>query len=753
MNTNDKNLEPDSDNMSESSEEPKKKAKKSFKVSKVIDFIKRKTAPAREFMRSGRPVAMIAEILLGAYFFSWIVEGYTYGRIPAVLCYLIGTALIALASEVLNLALKIVFGAGKRCKSYFFIVAFVVSFSAIGANQMSEFLFAYGSCFLLVLAVDILVRIICGFVRTKRFKQIFAYVVLPFSIAYIVAFSIFFFNDNFGRSRVEFYEQIKRNEVTQAAGFDEFLKDGAFEVASLSYGPETDADIVTEIDYTIFDSVQNRSGFDAFMADVFSDYDFEKVPVKGQIWYPVGKTGCPVFFMVHGNHDSTVPSYLGYEYLGRYLASNGFGVVSVGENIISCTGEGNDKRAILLLDNMKEMFRQNELSDSPLYGLMNEEKVAIGGHSRGGEMAATAYLFNDLEKYPEDGNIDFDYHFNISSIVAIAPCVDQYRPVNRSVEISDVNYLLLHGANDQDVSSMMGEKQYNNITFTDDPENTYMKSSVYILGANHGQFNSLWGRYDIEGTMNNFINTNNFIDEADQKLIAKAYIRAFLESTLNENDTYGSLLADVSEYRSYLPETVYVTNYYDSRYKTLCSFDDTTDINHSESGAVIDCTGTKTWSIDTYSRGDGGEGDDHVLMCSWEKDDDSSKAVSVEVKFPVIDISNGSLTFGIADMREDTEDLEESFYYTVELTDENGNTVSVEEPTLVYHSLAVQLYKQDIITGRYEYKHQLQTVVVRPDSFEQAEFDFSNVVSMKISTDGSEDGEMIVNSIAYRSDL
>lgn len=730
----------------------RKKAKKPKFFSRIIGFFKRKTAPAREFMRIGRPAAMIAEVILGAFFSTWIIEGYTFSRIPTAICYLIAAVIIVVASEILNLVLKIVFGAGKRCKSYFFIVAFVVSVSAIGANQMNEFLFAYGCSFLLTLAVDALIRALIGFIRTKRFKQVFAYITLTLSFVYIGLFAYYFFNDSFGKSRVSFYDQIDNGDAPQVAGFGEFIKNGPYEVDTLSYGPGIDDDIITEtLDYTIFDSVQDRSGLGAFMTDIFSDYDFEKVPVKGQIWYPADKTDCPVFFMVHGNHDSTVQSHLGYDYLGEHLASNGFVVVSVDENIINCTGEGNDKRAILLLDNMKEIFRQNSLEGSSLNGLMDEDKVAIGGHSRGGEMVATAYLFNDLDKYPEDGNVSFDYHFNITSIVAIAPCVDQYRPVNQSVEISDVNYLLLHGSNDQDVSDMMGEKQFNNITFSEDADELYMKSSVYILGANHGQFNSRWGRYDLEGTMNNFLNTANFIDETDQKLIAKAYIRAFLESTLNGDDTYRSLLSDVSEYRSYLPDTVYVTNYSDSTYKSLCSFDDTTDINHSESGASISCSGMKTWKIDTYSRGDGGESDDHVLSCSWEKSDDSSKEISVEITFPSLDISEGAISFGIADMREDTEDLKEGFGYRVELMDGSGNKVSVEEPTLVYHSLAVQLCKQDIITGSYEYKHQLQTVVVKPDNFDSSEFDFKDVVSVKILTSGSEAGEMIINNVSYTS--
>ncbi len=730
------------------------KVKKSGVFKRIKGFFSSKTGQAREFMRSGRAAAMIAEVILGSFFSAWIIEGYTNGRIPIVLCFLIAALIIVLVSELFNIILKLFFGAGKRSKTYFFIAALVVSISALGANQFNEFLFAFGCCFLLTLSVDILARIICGFIRTKRYKQVFAYVAMALPIIYIAAFAAFFFFDSFGKSRIAFYNQIKKSEVAHVEDFDDYLKYGSHEVAVVSYGPETDADIVTEtLDYTIFDSVQDRGGLGDYLNDTFSDYDFAKVPVKGEIWYPSDETGCPVFFIVHGNHDSTVPSYLGYDYLSKYLASHGFVVVSVDENIINCMGEGNDKRAILLLDNMKEIFRQNKLSDSPLKGRMDEDRVAIGGHSRGGEMVATAYMFNSLDKYPEDGNISFDYHFNITSIVAISPTVDQYRPVNQSVEISDVNYLLLHGSNDHDVTSMMGEKQYNNVTFSEGSDNFYMKSSVYILGANHGQFNSQWGRYDLEGTMNNFLSTSDFLDEADQKLIAKAYIRVFLESTLNEDSTYSSLLSDVAGYRSYLPDTVYITNYSDSDSKTLCSFDDTTDLNHSESGASVNCTGMKTWNIDTYSRGNGGESDDHVLFCSWEKCDDASKEVTVEVTFPAIDITDGAITFSIADMREDTEDIQKSFGYRVELTDGSGMTVRVEEPTVVYHSPAVQLYKQDIILGSYEYKHQLQTVTVSPENFGSSEFDYKNVVSMKIITGGAEDGEMIINNIAYRNGI
>ena len=735
-------------------------------IKKPFGFIKRKTEPAREFLKAGRAGGMIAEFILAVAFMFWIFDGMTNNKLPWPVMIFITTIVLLLTVGLLNLILKILFGAGKRCKLYFFGAFFSVCANNLIGNMFHAIFLAILMSFLLTLAVDVVGRCVWAFIKVHRFKQIFAYVVTVLSVVYIGYYIFFFTNDNFGEDRVDFYNQIPVETSGQVLSFDTYLENGKYNVVSLTYGPDSFDDIVTEtLDYTVFDSVRDRGGLDAFF-DLFLDYDFKKVPVKGKIWYPEGESDCPVFFMVHGNHDSNVPSYLGYEYLGEYLASNGYVVVSVDENIINATGEGNDKRAILLLDNMKFIFEQNKLDNSILRGLIDEDKVAIGGHSRGGEMVATAYLFNDLEAYPEDGNIKFDYHFNIKSIIAISPVCDQYMPVSHSVEISDVNYLLLHGANDQDVTSMMGEKQYNNVTFTgedkelsqnasedkDDKKDTldakekeYLKSSVYILGANHGQFNSLWGRYDMDGVANHYLNTNYFIDEADQKFIAKAYIRVFLDSTLEIDKTYESLLSDISGYRSYLPKTVYITNYSDSDFINLVTFDDTVDIANSENGASIECTGTKTWTIAQYARGDGGEGENYVLDCSWEK---GSEPV-VEVTFPEIDISNGCISFEVADLREDTEKYREGLKYSIELKDASGKTVTVENPVLVYHSLAIQLYKQEVLAGKYEYKHQLQRVAIDPSMFDDAKFDYSKVVAIRIITDGTDEGEIVINNIGY----
>lgn len=219
----------------------------------------------------------------------------------------------------------------------------------------------------------------------------------------------------------------------------------------------------------------------------------------------------------------------------------------------------------------------------------------------------------------------------------------------------------------------------------------------------------------------------------------------FLDSTLGIDDTYVSLLSDMASYRKYLPETVYIIDYTDSDFVSLCSFDDTVDIADSVSGASIDCAGVETWTITPYLRGNGGEYENFVLDLKWKEESEPA----VEVKFPAIDISNGHLSFEIADMREDTKDLAEGLNYTVELTDASGNVVSGENPVLVYHSLAIQFSRQDAMFGTYEYKHQLQQVTIDPSVFAASGFDFSNVVSMKISINGAEEGELIINNIGY----
>lgn len=709
--------------------------------------IKAITKEPAEFLGQGKAGGMVMCALLTAQFLYGCIFSSVSCLIPAPVIVLLLFGTVILMAELMTLIFKLILGGGKRSRLYFLLAWSGLATAFFIGTQLHNVLSGLIISFLVALSVDVFGRCIFGFIKTRKWKQKFGYITLLISTALIVLFAMFFHLDSFGESRIEKYLAIvSENNCEEIPEFSQYLVNGEHEVSVIDYGQDDTFDIVTEC--ADISKIVEREGILGKVHDLYFDNSLDNVPITGRIWYPEGLTDCPVMFIAHGNHDFSVPSYLGYDYLGEYLASNGYVVVSVDENLLNGLGDENDARAILLLENIKAILKENAEEGSSIYELIDSDKIAIAGHSRGGEMVATAYLFNDLEVYPDDGNIKFDYHFNISSIIAIAPTVDQYMPAEHAVEIKDVNYLLIHGSNDQDVSIMMGEKQYNNIYFSENSEETYLKSSVYIMGANHGQFNTTWGQYDgVPGT-NGFLNTNNFLEDTEQQLIAKAYIRTFLDRTLLNQNEFETLLSDNGEYRNYLPRTVYITNYMDSNFERYCSFEEDTDIMHGVTeDVVIRCYGMNEWKerMDVY--GSGTDGENYVLECTWAEAVNSS----IEILFPITDLSAGCLTFRIADMREDTADDISVLDYIVELYDVHGNMVSVTNPKTVYPTLAVQLYKQDVFFDSYEYKHQMQTVQIDAEMFTNEAFDYSAVNKMVIIMDEGENGQIILDDVGWNA--
>lgn len=232
------------------------------------------------------------------------------------------------------------------------------------------------------------------------------------------------------------------------------------------------------------------------------------------------------------------------------------------------------------------------------------------------------------------------------------------------------------------------------------------------------------------------------------QLIAKAYIRTFLDKTLLEQNDYAALLNDHREYAGHLPKTVYVTNYMDSDFERFCSFDTDADIAHGATEDVkIRCIGMKEWKERADVYGSGADGENYVLDCTWEESDQPR----IEITFPAADLSKGSLSFRIADMREDAaEDVSEP-EYLVDLQDAHGHTVSIANPRPLYPTLAVQLYKQDVFFNSYEYKHPMQTVRIHAEMFREQDFDDTCVVKMVLILTGSESGQIILDDVGYDS--
>jgi hypothetical protein len=134
----------------------------------------------------------------------------------------------------------------------------------------------------------------------------------------------------------------------------------------------------------------------------------------------------------------------------------------------------------------------------------------------------------------------------------------------------------LQGAHDADVSSFMGSRQWDHVRYTQ--AGPWFKAEIYAYRANHGQFNTVWGRTDAGEPLSWFLNLKPLLPGEEQRRISKTYITAFLEATLNGHREYVPLFQDWRVARAWLPDTIYVNRYQDASYVPLASFDEDADL-------------------------------------------------------------------------------------------------------------------------------------------------------------------------------
>jgi dienelactone hydrolase len=310
-------------------------------------------------------------------------------------------------------------------------------------------------------------------------------------------------------------------------------------------------------------------------------FDVDKLPLNARVWYPEGAGPFPLALIVHGNHGMAEFSDPGYAYLGELLASRGFILASIDENFLN-SGLFHDLpkqqqvRGWILLEHLKLWREWNEAAGNPFHGKVDMGHIALMGHSRGGEAAATAALFNRLQYYPDNADIRFDYGFAIQAVVAIAPADGQYKPAGQHRWIQDVSYLTLQGAHDADVSSFMGSRQWDHVRYT--KPGPWFKAEIYAYRANHGQFNTVWGRTDAGEPLSWFLNLKPLMPGEQQRRISKTYIAAFLEATLKGRREYLPLFEDWRVGRAWLPDTIYINRFQDASYVPLASFQEDADI-------------------------------------------------------------------------------------------------------------------------------------------------------------------------------
>jgi len=381
---------------------------------------------------------------------------------------------------------------------------------------------------------------------------------------------------------------------------------GPYRVRTLFYGSGTD---MRRPEYAASAAIKTHTvNASAFFRDFtgwkrwarrrYWGFDMDHLPLNARVWYPDGPGPFPLALIVHGNHEMSQSSDPGYAYLGELLASRGFILASVDENFLN-SGLFHDPpkqqqvRGWMLLEHLKLWRDWNRAAGNPFCGKIDLSHIALMGHSRGGEAVATAAIFNRMHYYPEDANIRFDYGFDIQALVALAPPDGQYQPAGQHRWIEDVSYLTLQGAHDADVSEFMGARQWDHLRFT--RPGPWFKAEIYAYRANHGQFNTTWGRNDA-GAQSWLLNLRPLLSGEEQRRISKTYISAFLEATLHGRREYRPLFEDWRMGRAWLPDTTYINRYQDASYVALAGYQEDADLTTTTApGGRIDAQGLSIW--------------------------------------------------------------------------------------------------------------------------------------------------------------
>jgi dienelactone hydrolase len=340
---------------------------------------------------------------------------------------------------------------------------------------------------------------------------------------------------------------------------------GAYEVRALSYGSGTDTrrpafgrDAL--LTTATIDASQSLSKLGWGADDArswFWGFGTNALPLNGLVWMPAGAGPFPLVLIVHGNHAMGDFSEFGYEYLGRHLASRGFITVSVDEDFLNGSwaddwhGSEQAVRAWLLLLHLDQWRTWNDQPSSPFRGMVDMNRVALVGHSRGGEAASIAAMLATGSSAPSNLLEPWPLGLRVKAVVAIAPSDGQY---GSPVLLKDVDLLEVQGGHDSDARGWIGIQQFSRATVS---HGAY-KASFWTYRANHGQFSTVWGRSDWGPYGGAQLNLAPILDPAAQQDIARTAIGAFLEASLNGNRDYRGLFERPMTGREWLPDDIYL---------------------------------------------------------------------------------------------------------------------------------------------------------------------------------------------------
>lgn len=374
------------------------------------------------------------------------------------------------------------------------------------------------------------------------------------------------------------------------------------------------------------------------LRSLYWGFDESEIPLEGRVWMPEGKGRFPLVLIVHGSNKMEKFSDEGYDYLGELLASRGFIAVSVGQSFInySVWSQGIDwdmtTRAWVLLQHLIMIEEANKLAETPFYNKVDMENLAIVGHSRGGQAAALAASFSDFYHDNHHPEISLDVNFKIKAVAAIAP-TDRLIE-DRFIRLRDVDYFVLQGSHDSDVNIFYGDRQYRRTDLTYGQGG--FKASLYVEGASHGEFNTVWGDQDTTMPTALLLNKRELLPGDTQRHIAKVMITAFLEASLHDQRDYLAVLKDYRAARDWLPETTYINRFEDDTFITVSDYEEDKERSTTTVyGGTIYGQHLRTWREQDIKYRTGHSAINQAVYLAWDGRREAVYGLTLPDKFAV----------------------------------------------------------------------------------------------------------------------
>jgi len=456
---------------------------------------------------------------------------------------------------------------------------------------------------------------------------------------------------------------------------------GSYLVETFTYGSGTDARRPAYRDGVLFQTPSVNlapllPGFRGWNAGVHRShwgFGLENTPLNAQVWMPAGTppthgaddvaevAGFPLVLIIPGIDPDSERSESGYAYLGELLASRGYVVVAIDVNFlggprISDRAAEMPVRAWLALEHLRLLTEWKSLDPEGLPRDMDLDRIALLGHSRGGEAAALAASLNSLGRYPDDASIPMAFGFRIRGVVALAPTDRFYRPSGRGTTLSDVSYMVLHGSHDGDVLSFLGTGQYQRALIREGSD--AFKASVFAVGMNHSNFNSERTGSDHPGPLGLLLDRSRLVSPAAQRAATTVFTSAFLEAVLRGDARYRIMLREPRLAGDWLPPIDFVTRFDDGRTYVLADFEGDLDPGSTsvEGGRLLGRHLT-VWREETLRLRDlrGVSQENSAVRLAWDPTSAARGEPSFEMVLPadidpaVIDPA-GSLVFSLGSL-------------------------------------------------------------------------------------------------------